>query len=151
MYVLWYKLVWVISVCPFFAAHGTFIGKMRLESNKPTQLPIDSTFHFGASTRNYIIRFEKNIIILWSHKIELLLIEYSEGIPMYVDLSMCPLYFYISTKVAIKLMACLHILHLQYIYSDYSQYNTFLYWCFVYPVNVQRAMLWNIMKEAKAE
>lgn len=29
---------------------------MRLESNKPTQLPIDSTFHFGASTRYYIIR-----------------------------------------------------------------------------------------------
>lgn len=29
---------------------------MRLEANKPTQLPIDSNFHFGASTRNYIIR-----------------------------------------------------------------------------------------------
>lgn len=29
---------------------------MRLEANKPTQLPIDSTFHFGASTRNYVIR-----------------------------------------------------------------------------------------------
>lgn len=29
---------------------------MRLEGNKPTQLPIDSTFHFGASTRYYIIR-----------------------------------------------------------------------------------------------
>lgn len=29
---------------------------MRLEGNKPTQLPIDSTFHFGASTRYYVIR-----------------------------------------------------------------------------------------------
>lgn len=29
---------------------------MRLDPNKPTQLPIDSTFHFGASTRYYIIR-----------------------------------------------------------------------------------------------
>lgn len=29
---------------------------MRLEANKPTQLPIDSSFHFGASTRIYIIR-----------------------------------------------------------------------------------------------
>lgn len=38
------------------STHGTYIGNMRLESNKPTQLPIDSTFHFGASTRNYIIR-----------------------------------------------------------------------------------------------
>lgn len=38
------------------STHGTYIGNMRLESNKPTQLPIDSTFHFGASTRYYIIR-----------------------------------------------------------------------------------------------
>ncbi|KAG7300973.1 hypothetical protein JYU34_015333 [Plutella xylostella] len=38
------------------STHGTYIGKMRLEANKPTQLPIDSNFHFGASTRNYIIR-----------------------------------------------------------------------------------------------
>lgn len=42
-------------VCPFIA-HGTFIGSLRLEAYKPTQLPIDSGFHFGASTRNYIIR-----------------------------------------------------------------------------------------------
>lgn len=27
-----------------------------MEPYKPTQLPIDSGFHFGASTRNYIIR-----------------------------------------------------------------------------------------------
>lgn len=27
-----------------------------MEGYKPTQLPIDSGFHFGASTRNYIIR-----------------------------------------------------------------------------------------------
>lgn len=39
-----------------FLAHGTFIGTLRLEGYKPTQLPIDSSFHFGASTRNYIIR-----------------------------------------------------------------------------------------------
>ncbi|CAK1543620.1 unnamed protein product [Leptosia nina] len=38
------------------STHGTYIGKLRLEANKPTQLPIDSNFHFGASTRNYIIR-----------------------------------------------------------------------------------------------
>lgn len=29
---------------------------MRLDANKPTQLPVDSVFHFGASTRNYILR-----------------------------------------------------------------------------------------------
>ncbi|KAH0535511.1 nuclear inhibitor of protein phosphatase 1 [Cotesia glomerata] len=38
------------------STHGTYIGSLRLEGNKPTQLPIDSTFHFGASTRYYIIR-----------------------------------------------------------------------------------------------
>jgi len=38
------------------STHGTFIGNIRLERHKPTQLPIDSRFHFGASTRQYIIR-----------------------------------------------------------------------------------------------
>ncbi|XP_018322004.1 nuclear inhibitor of protein phosphatase 1 [Agrilus planipennis] len=38
------------------STHGTFIGSLRLESYKPTQLPIGSNFHFGASTRMYIIR-----------------------------------------------------------------------------------------------
>lgn len=44
------------SFLSLLVAHGTFIGSLRLESHKPTQLPIDSTFHFGASTRYYIIR-----------------------------------------------------------------------------------------------
>ncbi|KAK6622532.1 hypothetical protein RUM44_002344 [Polyplax serrata] len=38
------------------STHGTFIGSIRIEAQKPTQLPIDSMFHFGASTRNYILR-----------------------------------------------------------------------------------------------
>uniref|UniRef100_A0A1B6KDP3 Nuclear inhibitor of protein phosphatase 1 n=1 Tax=Graphocephala atropunctata TaxID=36148 RepID=A0A1B6KDP3_9HEMI len=38
------------------STHGTYIGSLRIDSHKPTQLPIDSIFHFGASTRNYIIR-----------------------------------------------------------------------------------------------
>lgn len=38
------------------STHGTYIGSIRLESNKPTQLPVDSKFHFGASTRIYILR-----------------------------------------------------------------------------------------------
>lgn len=37
-------------------AHGTFIGTLRLEAHKPTQLHVNSTFHFGASTRRYILR-----------------------------------------------------------------------------------------------
>lgn len=38
------------------STHGTYIGSLRLEAHKPTQLQIDSQFHFGASTRNYILR-----------------------------------------------------------------------------------------------
>jgi len=38
------------------STHGTFIGKYRIESEKPIQLPVDSTFHFGESTRRYILR-----------------------------------------------------------------------------------------------
>ncbi|XP_028966649.1 nuclear inhibitor of protein phosphatase 1 [Galendromus occidentalis] len=38
------------------STHGTYIGKVRLEAQKPTQLPLDSKFHFGASTRIYVLR-----------------------------------------------------------------------------------------------
>lgn len=33
------------------STHGTFIGNLRIEANKPTQLQMNSQFHFGASTR----------------------------------------------------------------------------------------------------
>ena len=42
------------------SAHGSFIGTVRLEPNKPTQLAINSTFHFGASTRYYYLREKPN-------------------------------------------------------------------------------------------
>lgn len=38
------------------STHGTFIGSVRLEGHKPTQLQINSSFHFGASTRHYMLR-----------------------------------------------------------------------------------------------
>ncbi|CAB4064522.1 PPP1R8 [Lepeophtheirus salmonis] len=38
------------------STHGTFVGSVRIEGKKPTQLPVDTRFHFGASTRMYIIR-----------------------------------------------------------------------------------------------
>lgn len=44
----------------FVLAHGTFIGSVRLEANKPTQLHINSLFRFGASTRHYILRERPN-------------------------------------------------------------------------------------------
>ena len=37
-------------------AHGTFIGNIQLESEKPTQVQIESVIHFGASTRTYTLR-----------------------------------------------------------------------------------------------
>ncbi|KAJ7991449.1 hypothetical protein DPEC_G00283980 [Dallia pectoralis] len=38
------------------STHGTFLGRIRLESHKPQQVPIDSTMSFGASTRVYTLR-----------------------------------------------------------------------------------------------
>lgn len=43
-------------ICSCSSAHGSFIGQKRLEPNTPTQLLVDSTFHFGASTRMYTLR-----------------------------------------------------------------------------------------------
>lgn len=38
------------------STHGTFIGQIRLEAHKPTVVQIGATFHFGASTRMYVLR-----------------------------------------------------------------------------------------------
>ncbi|TSK28177.1 Nuclear inhibitor of protein phosphatase 1 [Bagarius yarrelli] len=38
------------------STHGTFLGRIRLEPQKPQQVPIDSTMSFGASTRVYTLR-----------------------------------------------------------------------------------------------
>jgi len=53
---VWHKHLNRAFLVDLGSTHGTFIGSLRLEGYKPTQLPIDSGFHFGASTRNYIIR-----------------------------------------------------------------------------------------------
>ena len=39
-----------------YVGHGTFVGTMRLEAHKPTQIPLDTTIRFGASTRSYTLR-----------------------------------------------------------------------------------------------
>ena len=41
--------------CPC-SAHGTFIGTIRLEPQKPTQVQVDSVIRFGASSRSYVLR-----------------------------------------------------------------------------------------------
>ncbi|XP_003383524.1 PREDICTED: nuclear inhibitor of protein phosphatase 1-like [Amphimedon queenslandica] len=38
------------------SAHGSFVGSMQLEAQKPQQLLEDCTFSFGASTRKYTLR-----------------------------------------------------------------------------------------------
>lgn len=38
------------------STHGTYLGNLRLEANKPTVVQIGANFHFGASTRFYILR-----------------------------------------------------------------------------------------------
>nr|CAG4638489.1 EOG090X07CE [Cyclestheria hislopi] len=53
---VWHKHLQRAFLVDLGSTHGTFIGSLRIEGDKPTQLPIDSTFHFGASTRQYIIR-----------------------------------------------------------------------------------------------
>ncbi|XP_030766725.1 nuclear inhibitor of protein phosphatase 1 isoform X1 [Sitophilus oryzae] len=53
---VWHKHLNRAFLVDLGSTHGTFIGSLRIEGYKPTQLPIDSSFHFGASTRNYIIR-----------------------------------------------------------------------------------------------
>merc|ERR1712156_1242808 len=47
----------LFSIQPFFHHLAIWgLGNILLERHKPTQLPVDSRFHFGASTRQYIIR-----------------------------------------------------------------------------------------------
>ncbi|CAH3173274.1 unnamed protein product [Porites lobata] len=38
------------------STHGTFIGTIRLEPHKPTQVQVDSVIRFGASSRSYVLR-----------------------------------------------------------------------------------------------
>ncbi|KAI1284998.1 Nuclear inhibitor of protein phosphatase 1 [Halotydeus destructor] len=53
---VWHKNLERAFLVDLGSAHGTYIGSVQIESNSPTQLPIDSTFHFGASTRFYTLR-----------------------------------------------------------------------------------------------
>lgn len=45
-----------VFVIDLGSTHGTFVGTLRLEPQKPTQLPIDTTIRFGASSRYYTLR-----------------------------------------------------------------------------------------------
>lgn len=59
---VWHKHLNRPFIIDLGSTHGTFIGTIRLELNKPQQVPLDSELHFGASTRIYIIRERPNTI-----------------------------------------------------------------------------------------
>ncbi|KAL7675428.1 hypothetical protein ACOME3_001688 [Neoechinorhynchus agilis] len=54
--ILWHKTLDRAFLVDLGSTHGTFIGKIRMESHRPLQLELDRPFHFGASTRFYVIR-----------------------------------------------------------------------------------------------
>jgi len=53
---LWHKHLNRSFLIDLGSTHGTFIGSIRLDPNKPQQVFVDSELKFGASTRTYIIR-----------------------------------------------------------------------------------------------
>ena len=53
---LWHKHLNRSFLVDLNSTHGTFIGSIRLDPNKPQQLFIDTEFKFGASTRTYVLR-----------------------------------------------------------------------------------------------
>jgi len=53
---IWHKHLERSFLVDLGSTHGTYIGNCRLEANKPTQLPVDSVFRFGESTRRYVLR-----------------------------------------------------------------------------------------------
>jgi len=53
---VYHKYLNIAYLVDLGSTHGTFIGSLRLEPNKPTQLQLGANFSFGASTRSYILR-----------------------------------------------------------------------------------------------
>lgn len=53
---VWHKHLNRTFIIDLGSAHGTFIGSIKLDANKPQQVFIDSELKFGASTRTYIVR-----------------------------------------------------------------------------------------------
>lgn len=53
---VYHKHLHIAYLVDLGSTHGTFIGTLRIDGHKPTQLQINTTFHFGASTRQYILR-----------------------------------------------------------------------------------------------
>nr|CDS25697.1 Nuclear inhibitor of protein phosphatase 1 [Hymenolepis microstoma] len=59
---VWHKHLNMPFLIDLGSVHGTFIGCIRLERDRPQKVAIDSEIHFGASKRIYIIRERPNQI-----------------------------------------------------------------------------------------
>ncbi|VDN06916.1 unnamed protein product [Thelazia callipaeda] len=53
---VYHKFLQRFALVDLNSCHGTFVGKVRIESKQPVFIDVDSIFHFGASTRRYILR-----------------------------------------------------------------------------------------------
>eukprot|EP00057_Strongylocentrotus_purpuratus_P001446 XP_001199058.2 PREDICTED: nuclear inhibitor of protein phosphatase 1 [Strongylocentrotus purpuratus] len=53
---LWHKNLNRSFIVDLGSTHGTFLGSICLEIQKPQQIPVDSVIRFGASSRSYILR-----------------------------------------------------------------------------------------------
>uniref|UniRef100_A0A915PY74 5'-nucleotidase n=1 Tax=Setaria digitata TaxID=48799 RepID=A0A915PY74_9BILA len=53
---IYHKFLQRFALIDMSSCHGTFIGKVRIEPKQPVFIDIASIFHFGASTRRYILR-----------------------------------------------------------------------------------------------
>ncbi|KAM3187622.1 hypothetical protein ACTXT7_001970 [Hymenolepis weldensis] len=57
---IWHKHLDMPFLIDLGSVHGTFIGRIRLERDRPQKVAIDSEIHFGASKRIFIIRERPN-------------------------------------------------------------------------------------------
>uniref|UniRef100_A0A9J2Q705 FHA domain-containing protein n=2 Tax=Ascaris TaxID=6251 RepID=A0A9J2Q705_ASCLU len=53
---IYHKFLQRFALVDLDSCHGTFVGKVRLDPMHPVFIDIASMFHFGASTRRYILR-----------------------------------------------------------------------------------------------
>lgn len=53
---LYHRFLQRFALVDLGSCHGTFVGKLRIEPMQPVFIELVSVFHFGASTRHYILR-----------------------------------------------------------------------------------------------
>lgn len=53
---VWHKHLIRPFIIDLKSTHGTYVGCIRIDGQKPQAVPLDSELHFGASSRMYVIR-----------------------------------------------------------------------------------------------